>query len=280
MKNMMKAVVLLVGMLSYTSLYGQDRGETLFKQTCVACHTIGQGKLIGPDLANVRNRRDEAWLIRFIRSSQKVIAGGDPEAVALFEQYNRIVMPDHALSDDDVRAILGYIARMSASGAAPAASEGPSEEAPPTDEAVARGRALFVGEARFAAGGPACNSCHTVRNGDVMTGGSLAKDLTDAYSRLGAAGIRAIVSGPPFPPMQAAYGSRPLSEDEVDALIAFLGAADQARPAAEARSAGTLLFVAGLLLFVVIMGLFAWLGAYGAKPSVNRRIFERQLKSA
>ncbi|WP_456429855.1 c-type cytochrome [Rhodocaloribacter sp.] len=280
MKNMMKAVVLLVGMLSYTSLYGQDRGESLFKQTCVACHTIGGGKLVGPDLAGVQNRRDEAWLIRFVRSSQKMVADGDPEAVALFEQYNRIVMPDHALSDDDVRAILGYVARMSAAEPAPAVSEGPSEEAPPADEAVARGRALFAGQARFATGGPACNSCHTVRNGDVMTGGSLAKDLTNAYSRLNGAGLRAILSNPPFPPMQAAYGGRPLSGDETDALVAFLRAADQTRQAAETRSAGTLLLVAGLLLFAVIMGLFAWLGAPARKPSVNRRIFERQLKSA
>jgi cytochrome c2 len=34
----------------------------LFRQFCVACHTIGQGKLIGPDLIDVHNRRSEAGL--------------------------------------------------------------------------------------------------------------------------------------------------------------------------------------------------------------------------
>ena len=33
----------------------QDTGEKIFNETCVACHTIGKGKLIGPDLANIED---------------------------------------------------------------------------------------------------------------------------------------------------------------------------------------------------------------------------------
>ena len=37
-------------------------GEQAFKTKCAACHTIGGGKLVGPDLKEVTTRRDDAWL--------------------------------------------------------------------------------------------------------------------------------------------------------------------------------------------------------------------------
>src|SRR3954463_8866896 len=49
---------------SYADLGGVknvDRGEYLFKSRCAACHTIGKGDAVGPDLANVFERRDRAW---------------------------------------------------------------------------------------------------------------------------------------------------------------------------------------------------------------------------
>lgn len=84
-------------------------GETLFKQTCIACHSIGNGKLVGPDLKGVTTRRTEAWLVKFIKSSQTLIKSGDKAAVALFNENNKIVMPDHALTDAQVKSILAYI---------------------------------------------------------------------------------------------------------------------------------------------------------------------------
>ena len=62
-----------------------EEGKELFKQICVACHTINGGKLVGPDLANVHKRRPEEWIIRFVKSSQAVIKAGDPYAVQLFD---------------------------------------------------------------------------------------------------------------------------------------------------------------------------------------------------
>ena len=76
---------------------------------CAACHTIGKGKLIGPDLKGVTERREEAWLISFIRSSQTMINNGDPIAVQLFEEYNKIPMPDNNFTDEQIKGILTYI---------------------------------------------------------------------------------------------------------------------------------------------------------------------------
>ena len=83
-------------------------GEQLF-QVCKACHTIGGGKLIGPDLKGVNERHSEEWLIRFIRNSQEVIQSGDPVAVQLWEEYNKIPMPPNDMTDEEILAILDYI---------------------------------------------------------------------------------------------------------------------------------------------------------------------------
>src|SRR5690606_2738460 len=37
-----------------------------FKQNCMSCHTVGGGRLVGPDLKDVTERKDREWLTRFI----------------------------------------------------------------------------------------------------------------------------------------------------------------------------------------------------------------------
>ncbi|MCD4664425.1 MAG: caspase family protein [Bacteroidales bacterium] len=77
---------------------------------CKACHTIGGGKLIGPDLQGVTERREEAWLIKFIQNPQAMIDAGDPIAVQVFEENNKIPMPPNSrLSEEQIKDMLLYI---------------------------------------------------------------------------------------------------------------------------------------------------------------------------
>lgn len=73
---------------------------------CKVCHTIGGGKLVGPDLKGISDIRDEAWLISFIQNSQEMIESGDELAVKVFNDNLKIPMPNHDLTDDEVRGIL------------------------------------------------------------------------------------------------------------------------------------------------------------------------------
>ena len=96
-----------------TGSFAQD-GEQLFKTTCATCHTVGKGKLVGPDLKDVQNRHEKAWILKWVKSSQTLVKAGDAEAVKLFNDNNRIPMPDHALSEDQISSILGFIVARSA----------------------------------------------------------------------------------------------------------------------------------------------------------------------
>lgn len=94
--------------LTVTETFSQN-GELLFTQNCTACHTIGGGPLVGPDLKGVSEKYEESWLLKFIQSSQTLVQAGDKQAIATFQQYNMVPMPDFPFKDDEVRAILNYI---------------------------------------------------------------------------------------------------------------------------------------------------------------------------
>ena len=70
--------------------FGQTTESEANFAVCKACHTIGGGKLVGPDLKDITEKRDEAWLIKFIKNSQELIDAGDPVAIQVFEENSKI----------------------------------------------------------------------------------------------------------------------------------------------------------------------------------------------
>src|SRR5262249_27564669 len=99
-----------------------DAGEYTFRNHCVACHSIGGGDAIGPDLKGVTARRDHAWLQRFIVRPDQVRADNDPLARMLEEKYAGVRMPNLALSDQDAAVLIDYITRASTGSTQPAAA--------------------------------------------------------------------------------------------------------------------------------------------------------------
>ena len=100
---------------SPTKAYAEARplsigqGEYLFATRCSACHTIGQGDKIGPDLLGVAKRRSRAWLDRFLAEPDRLLAEGDPVATALFDKYGKVQMPNLGLGRDEVAALREYL---------------------------------------------------------------------------------------------------------------------------------------------------------------------------
>lgn len=162
-----------------------------------------------------------------------------------------------------------------------------TEEEPAAEEAAApalvgnaaRGKDLFVGNIRFTNGGPTCNSCHNVNMPGVITGGALALDLTQAYSRLDRAGIEGVVSGLPYPQMRQSYEPRPVTEQETADIAAFLEEADKQAAANSVAGIGNVMLgggIAGAIALLILISLF-WIKR--KKRAVNYSIFQRQIKS-
>jgi protein SCO1/2 len=86
-----------------------DRGAYLFKTRCSACHTVGHGDGLGPDLLGVASVRDHAWLTRYVAAPDEVLASGDPIATALFNKFKKLRMPNLRLGEKDVEALIKFL---------------------------------------------------------------------------------------------------------------------------------------------------------------------------
>lgn len=268
-------LIILLFLFSNNLVFSQGEGKKLFKQNCASCHKIGGGKLIGPDLSNVTKRRDKQWLYQFIKSSQSMVQSSDPLADSLFQAFNKLVMPDQQLSNNQIDAVLTYIESQSTSGGQTATT---STQTPPsnlTQIDIQLGRELFTGNKDFKNGGPACISCHNVSDGYSISGGLLARDLTQVYTRLGKQGITQMIKNPAFPAMAQTYQNKPITQKEIDALLAYFYNSRNFNAAASPGINYTFILygVFGLIILWLIFSL-RWFGA--KKRSVNYSVINRQ----
>ncbi|MGK6351700.1 cytochrome c3 family protein [Parapedobacter sp. DT-150] len=103
--------VALVLLFAVSSLQAQDvkEGATIFKANCATCHKVF-GKLTGPELAGVNERREEAWLLKWIHNAPAMIASADPIAAELDAQFPNAAMTAFPqFSEDQIKSVLAYI---------------------------------------------------------------------------------------------------------------------------------------------------------------------------
>src|SRR5512142_1749462 len=62
-----------------------------FQQNCATCHTIGGGRLTGPDLKDLAQRRDRAWLANWLQNPTAVVNSGDPYAQKILQDARGVV---------------------------------------------------------------------------------------------------------------------------------------------------------------------------------------------
>ncbi len=267
-------------LFSGLTIQAQD-GESLFKSTCAACHTTTSRKLIGPGLTNIHEKRSKEWFKMFVTSSQSLINSGDADAIKIFEEYNKIPMPDQAFSDVEIDALYEYIKSVSPSKTDLATAEPEEVELPfkPTEEEIMLGRDLFTGVKKFKNKGPSCISCHHVKDDNIIAGGTLAVDLSDAYERLKKIGVQAMITGLPFPQMKISYQNHLITETETLQLTAYLKHVSQERYYQYGTSYQRILLMGGIAGAFLLMGVFPLFWYKRKKESVNKRIYERQIKS-
>ena len=211
-----------------------------YQKNCAACHSIGGGPRVGPDLINLLQRRDRAWLVRFMENPKSVVDSGDEYARNLVTASHGLVMPAVAgLDAAKADALLDFIGAGSKQGAMTSSLAPSAAERPFTAVDIERGRELVLGHRSLDAGGAACISCHNVSGLAGMGGGRLGPDLTHVYGRLGGTtGMKGWLASPPTPTMQAAYRTHALTRAEIRSLVAYFESASKQAPSQAAPTQG------------------------------------------
>lgn len=226
-----------------------------FRQNCVSCHTIGGGRLTGPDLKNVTQRKDRAWLVQWLQNPFSVLASGDTYALKMQQEARGVVMPTiTGLNKDQAEALITLIEAESKLPKSQFAGS-PISDRPFGKADFDEGTAIFWGVRRLKNGGPACVSCHSFKNAGGLGGGRLGPDLTLVYERLqGRKGLGAWLLNPASPTMQPIFKKKPLQPDEIFALLALFentsrqGGADESSAATNFLLLGLMGAVVGLLV--------------------------------
>jgi len=89
----------------------------------VACHSLGQGRKLGPDMMGVTKRRTQDWLTRWLRSPREMLES-DPDAKVMLKEYNNLPMPNQNLSDVEIRQFIRYFKWADAQPASSLSSSG------------------------------------------------------------------------------------------------------------------------------------------------------------
>jgi mono/diheme cytochrome c family protein len=219
-------VIRLVFILISLSLITEVRAQapaSYYKHNCYSCHTIGGGRLTGPDLKNVHERQGRDWLINWITDPEGVLKSGDPYAAKLQKEARGAVMArSPGINRDLAGALLDLIQAESALEKSQFAGIQISDRAL-LPEDILEGQALFTGATPLKNGGPACIGCHHVNSLGSLGGGRLGLNLTRAYARLeGRNGLTAWLAAPPSLTMSPVFTKQPIDESEILPLIAFL----------------------------------------------------------
>lgn len=243
----MKALCLGLSVLfSLSAAASAEGAKEDFENTCAACHTIGGGKLVGPDLKGLTKRRSKEWIIKFVSDPDKMVQSGDPVTLKLVKQFDGTVMPEIPdITAERIEALIKFIdSKSGGAKTAAAATPAPEPEVPAGDPV--RGRDLFSGALLFKNGAPACASCHAAAGLAWPGGGTLGPDLTGAAARLGGRkGLAAWLVSPPSPTMRPIFGSHPLDPLEEPDLAAYLEDAGKQGIAAGPETKTALLAAAG-----------------------------------
>ena len=83
------------------------KGKLAFESKCLACHSVGQGRKLGPDLAGVSKRRTDQWLTRWLKAPEEMLKT-DADAKAMLKEANNVPMPNQNLSESEIKEYIKY----------------------------------------------------------------------------------------------------------------------------------------------------------------------------
>jgi cytochrome c2 len=270
----MKEFLIIIFLLTIPLFPGNSKnGEKIFKEKCSACHRIGGGKLVGPDLKGITERRSSWWLKKFIESPSKMFLEKDSISLSLLEEFDNVKMPDLDLTDRETEDVISYIGVKSKEilekKSEPIKEEGPGpikEESEFNIQRFERGEKLFSGKTKFKNRGIPCISCHDLQGAFSLGGGRLGPDLTDVYENYGDEGFLMALSEIPFPTMEPIYKNKPLGKDEIEDISYFL---KNLKESTNKRERNPILYAISGFIILFFLPLLIWRNRnYGVRRSL------------
>jgi len=86
-----------------------ERGADLFAERgCTACHTLGSGPLVGPDLSGIADRRERDWIVAMISRPDSMLER-DPVARRVGSEY-AARMPRLGIEPAEAVALAAFLA--------------------------------------------------------------------------------------------------------------------------------------------------------------------------
>lgn len=222
----------------------EDKAAQVYVKKCAGCHSIGRGRLTGPDL-NESIGWAEADLSRAIKAMEKNVGPMSDDEVKMLVDFLKDPNVKTRLKTEEER-----VAKMLTASFAP-----PSP---------AIGEALYTGRTPFQNGGLACAACHSV----TAATGMLGPDLGGVYQKLGETPLQSAIEKANFRVMNAAYINNPVTKQEAIHLTAYFKSIQQRR----ANTAPVFLYgTVGAATCLVVLGLVVRNRAADTRKKLLRR---------
>jgi len=249
--------ILLLTLISLSSLSwseefeAQDKQAEYFFYRCAGCHTLGEGKLTGPDLIT-STRWNQADLKTAIKKMEKNVG---PLSAMDIDQMVEF------LKDINVTARIAKQKQM-------IEAQLRAELPPPSFEA---GQKLFRGQKELLNGGPACVSCHHF----VNEGGTLGPDLTMIKDKISGIALQSAIENSSYKIMRSIYEKSKITKEESLHLSEYLSHPEKT----DARSVPTLKKVMGLAgggfgIFFVLL----WVLNQQRKTTTRKNLLHQHIK--
>jgi mono/diheme cytochrome c family protein len=186
-------------------------GEVYERYKCYVCHQFnGYGGTLAPDLSFEGSRARRSWIVEFLKNPQTL----RPTLTFRMPQFN--------MTDEEAAVLADYLGKVFQSPAAR-----PVDERAFTPGMAAKGKQLY--EVKYQ-----CQSCHTIGLG----GGYVGPNLSNVGNWMAAGWIEAWLRNPQELVPAAIEPRRAFTDDEIEALTAYLLTHRQTAKPVAAKGAG------------------------------------------
>ncbi len=180
----------------------KDEQAELFVLKCAGCHTIGKGKLTGPDLIKSTEFPVED-LIQAIKRMQEKVGPMEEEEIKGYASFIKSTTVQERITKEFER--LSKIAE--------------AKLEPPDAK---KGFEFFIGKKPLSNGGVSCVSCHSTREAKGWGGGKLGPPLTDVFKDFSKANLVSAIVNSQWKVMKDAYKDHKITQQEAVHIVAYL----------------------------------------------------------